>query len=263
MNKEVTDIIFKHLSKGITSGYDAGLNSVMKRLKKKKFKITVSHTLVDKKAIDAFRREAFLVAGVGSYELEEKLKELAIEIIVNQGQDFSKFEPLARKTMLDYGIGLEEQAPSGWLKTNLYTATNTSYKSAEWNRLHDPDIKHVYPAYEYKTQGDDHVREEHQALEGLVALADDPIWDTIFPPNDWNCRCYVNPLDSDETENSDVMDIDRSEEQDKNIIKNVAPEFRRNAGKDLSIWGKWLDQKYSDLPKDVRQEIVKGLKGLK
>jgi SPP1 gp7 family putative phage head morphogenesis protein len=262
MNKQVQQIIFSHLSAAIDIGYRDGYTNIAKTLKKKKFgAFKPRYDLNDKAAIEAFKKEAFIVSGVGSYELEEKLKELAIEVIQNKGLSYKEFEPLARKLMLDYGIGLEDQAPGGWIKTNLYTAANSSQKAAEWNRLQDPDVQGVYPAYRYKTQEDDVVRPEHEKLDNLVLAADDPLWQTIWPPNDWNCRCYVEPLDQEEAAGEGVMDP--TDEQRSGYTGDVAEDFRGNPGSDRSIWGKWLEQSYSDLPAGVRQDIIKGIKNIK
>jgi SPP1 gp7 family putative phage head morphogenesis protein len=41
------------------------------------------------------------------------------------------------------------------------------------------------------TAGDDRVREAHEKLNGMIYKADNKVWDTIYPPNGWNCRCEV------------------------------------------------------------------------
>ena len=44
---------------------------------------------------------------------------------------------------------------------------------------------------QYRTAGDDKVRPEHAALNGVTLPMSDPFWDEYFPPNGWNCRCTV------------------------------------------------------------------------
>ena len=41
---------------------------------------------------------------------------------------------------------------------------------------------------------DKHTRETHGLLHGSVYAADDPVWDSLYPPLDYRCRCRVRPL---------------------------------------------------------------------
>ena len=42
---------------------------------------------------------------------------------------------------------------------------------------------------QYRTAGDDRVREEHAALNNTTLPPSDPFWKSYLPPNGWNCRC--------------------------------------------------------------------------
>ncbi len=76
-----------------------------------------------------------------------------------------------------------------WLRTEFDTAVLVGESAATYHSLmRDVDI---FPFWEYRTAGDAAVREEHAALEGLILPANDPRWGKIFPPNGWNCRCYI------------------------------------------------------------------------
>ena len=258
MDFDLVEITAAFLAEAVNQGYKKGIKDIVKKHKSSVIKFAkkpdfydIDYNLTDEEAVRIFEKECFEVAGVGSYEAEEKLKKLAVE-----SDSFDKFEEEARRIMLDY-IPVEEQAPSGWLETNLNTAINSSYSAAQYNRLQDPDIKDIYPAYKDMTRGDDRVREEHQALDGVVFLNDDPLLDIVYPPNDWNCRCYMLPLDADEIneKGNEPLSTVRSEETEKSIIDNVAKDFRRNPGKDKSIYDKWLKTKYKDMPKDLVKEI--------
>lgn len=44
---------------------------------------------------------------------------------------------------------------------------------------------------QYRTTGDDRVRPEHAALNGVTLPPSDPFWNVYYPPNGWNCRCTV------------------------------------------------------------------------
>ena len=57
------------------------------------------------------------------------------------------------------------------------------------------DKANLFPYWRYNTAEDDRVRESHKVLHNMVFRYDDPFWDTHFPPNGWNCRCYVRAMD--------------------------------------------------------------------
>lgn len=78
-----------------------------------------------------------------------------------------------------------------WQKTEYQSAVNIAAASADYHRLIGK--KQLFPLWEYKTIGDDKVREEHEKLAGLILEANDKLWDKIYPPNGWRCRCRVAP----------------------------------------------------------------------
>ena len=44
---------------------------------------------------------------------------------------------------------------------------------------------------QYRTAGDDRVRPEHAALNGVTLPPSDDFWESYYPPNGWRCRCTV------------------------------------------------------------------------
>lgn len=62
-------------------------------------------------------------------------------------------------------------------------ASQMAVKWKEWEQDGDDyDLQ-------YRTAGDDRVREEHAALDGITLPPSDPFWNSYLPPNGWNCRC--------------------------------------------------------------------------
>lgn len=261
MNLEIYKIISAELTDAIQKSYKAGIASVIKKNKEKllfsdgeRDLFKIDYTGVDHVALQNFKVEAFTVAGVMTYELEEKLKELATDLqegkhpLAKGEKDINKvFIAESYNILADY-IQVEDFPPPAYLKTNLRTAISSSYHAAQYIRLQDKAMLSIYPAYEYFTMKDNRVRESHRKLDGLIYYADDPIWDRIWPVNDYNCRCGVKPLDQVEILVKNIQPY-TDDDTRKAIIKdaNISKDFDRNPGQVRSIWGKWLDSKFKDL----------------
>lgn len=83
---------------------------------------------------------------------------------------------------------------SYYFETLLRTQTQLVYSAARQAEYADPDLDEIIWGYEYITVGDDRVRENHVALDGVIAPKNSPIWMTIWTPNGYNCRCQVIPV---------------------------------------------------------------------
>ena len=263
MNSIFVNTIFNAISPHIFSGYILGAQTVLKNEPYKpvlfsdkgdalKELVKIDYNLRDLDAIEAFQREALQVAGVGEYELMQKLKDYAVNKW--QNLDPEEFAQYVSNEMLNYGIKLEDQPPEAWIKTNINTAISSSFSAAQWNKINDPDITDLYPALRYMQKQKKNKRVEHSVFHNKVFMKDDPIWDTIYPPNGWNCGCYTIPVSIDELNKTSVA---RVTGQMKEVIKSVPPDFQRNPGKENSIYGKWLDLKFKNMPPDVVAKIKK------
>ena len=106
-------------------------------------------------------------------------------------------------------------------RTLVRTHSQIAFNAAQYKVAQD-DPDDVVWGYRYVTMGDDRVRESHARLEGLVRAKDDPIWDSIWPPNGWNCRCQV-------------VAITRPQRQSR-VPRDAEPDdgFDFNPGKDLT-----------------------------
>lgn len=79
-----------------------------------------------------------------------------------------------------------------WQRTEYETAVLAAESASNYHRLMAK--KKLFPFWKYVTAGDDRVRKEHRALDGVILGCDDPLWKKIYPPNGWKCRCRVAPL---------------------------------------------------------------------
>lgn len=237
------------------------INKTLNKPKKESPLFNIDYTARDIEALRNFQIEAFTVATIGDYEVQEKLKELAAEIVQDKQGDLELFKTEARKISDRYIRG-------DWLQTNLTTATSSSYRAAEWIRLQDPAVKDIYPAYQYKTRKDSHVRDAHKKLHDKVFRNNDPILKSIWPPNGWNCRCFTLPLDQNEVSSGQytIENGLRNEAETKQLLKEAFPvpkdakNFMRNPGETKSIWKKWINEKLDGFEGPVRDEIQRKVK---
>lgn len=76
-----------------------------------------------------------------------------------------------------------------YLNTEVNTFQRQGAQAEKWGKYNDQ--KGLYPNLQYKTAGDDRVRDDHDAIDDVIKPIDDKFWDRWYPPNGWNCRCYV------------------------------------------------------------------------
>lgn len=274
MNLEFYRIIGETLTEGIDKAYKAGLASVVKLNKKEILRLKndndpelfkINYTGTDYMMLQNFKVEAFTIAGVQSYELEEILKKLALDLqegkhpLAKGEKDIKELWTVEAQNLISEYVPVQDMPPPNQLNTNLRTAMQSSYHAAQYNRLQDESVRDLYPAYQYKTLADARVREEHRKLHDRIWSSSDEIWHRIWPPNGWNCRCYVKPLNQDEASNSAVEPLTTSDEARHDIVKEgkIGKDFDRNPGVVRSIWGKWLQTKLTGKNyESISNEIV-------
>lgn len=87
-------------------------------------------------------------------------------------------------------LGIPSADTPGHLIETIYrTQTQMAYSAGSWNADQDPAVQEILWGYEYVTVGDNRVRPNHAALDGVKLPKEDPQWESIQPPNGFNCRC--------------------------------------------------------------------------
>lgn len=103
--------------------------------------------------------------------------------------------------------------------------------AAKWQ-----DVKGGGDSYnlQYRTAGDNRVREEHAALNGTTLPADDPFWRSYYPPNGWMCRCNVVEVRKEKFPESDSKEAirrgDAATDKRDRFGNNKGAIFRFNPG---------------------------------
>jgi SPP1 gp7 family putative phage head morphogenesis protein len=80
-----------------------------------------------------------------------------------------------------------------WWRVEYDSAERSAVMGESFRKIEE--AKDLFPYWQYKTEEDDRVREEHEALDNLIFRIGDPEGDAIFPPCDWNCRCRGEAAD--------------------------------------------------------------------
>ena len=77
---------------------------------------------------------------------------------------------------------------SQYLQAEYTFAVTSSEMAAKWEQFEEDGDRYNL---QYRTVGDDKVRESHRKLDGVTLPPSSKFWDEYFPPNGWRCRCTV------------------------------------------------------------------------
>ena len=153
--------------------------------------------------------EAFTIAKMLNIDLLRDVR-MAVDKALADGQTLNEFRDLLKPRLLEagwWGKAEMEDPATGETKTvqlgsprrlQVIFETNmqTSYAAGHWAQIQQ--TKADAPYLMYDAVHDSQTRPEHAAWDGTVLLADDPWWQTHYPPNDWGCRCGVIQLSGDQ-----------------------------------------------------------------
>ena len=145
----------------------------------------------------------FAVAGITKLDVLSDIQNSLTRSLTG-GMSFRQFqdelEPLLqRKGWLGRGLVADDDGVLLGKKLMPYrldTIFRTNIQSAYAAGRYQQQMRNVAdrPYWEYNAVMDNRTRPTHAALNGRVFRWDDPIWQTIYPPNGYNCRCWVRAL---------------------------------------------------------------------
>lgn len=106
--------------------------------------------------------------------------------------------------------------------TEINHVTNVAYAKDRWAEVQENMAMGETVILVYNSMRDERVREKHRALDDFKAPASHPIWNSIYPPNGYNCRCYVTMDFEMEGGESPIPDLKSLE---------IPDEFQKNFGR--------------------------------
>lgn len=144
---------------------------------------------------------AFTVAKAMQIDVLSDLKN-AVEKAIEGGTTFEQFKKELKPTLMQKGwwgrkemtdplTGRTVNAQLGSdrrLKTIYQTNLRSAYQKGQYDRTMESD---AHPYLMYRIGASVRHREQHLRWNNLILPKDDPLWNSIFPPNGYGCKCYT------------------------------------------------------------------------
>lgn len=132
---------------------------------------------------------AFAVAGAMKADLLADFAR-SVESFIQEGESIEKFRQDFDEIVAKHGWDFTGER--NWRTRVIYrTNMQTTYSAGRLSQLRDPELQEVAPLWMYVHGGSADPRPDHLSWDGLVLPANDPWWDTHYPPNGWGCTCSV------------------------------------------------------------------------
>lgn len=142
------------------------------------------------KLADEYRHKAFTVSGYSKIQVLNQFHDELLKAI-KEGTTMRDFKNNMNEFLEKKGYeGITNFQSDNIFRTNIQTA----YQVGHYQQMTTPEVLRARPFWEYDAVNDKGTRPTHLAMDGRVFKADDPVWDTWYPPNGYRCRCGVKTL---------------------------------------------------------------------
>lgn len=141
--------------------------------------------------------QAFVVAGGHRLDMVSDIHAV-LNRNLREGDTLERFRADFYAVLDNYGW--DPEGGRGWRSRVVYeTNLRTSYAAGRYQQLQAVKEDRPFWMYEH-SEAVITPRPEHEAWDGLVIHADDPWWQTHYPPNGWGCQCRVRALNQRDLE---------------------------------------------------------------
>ncbi len=134
------------------------------------------------------RKNFFWIKKSTDLQITKSLLE-SLKSSVTNGLSLKSWRKNSKEVLEKSGFG-----DKGYYTENVFRTNVRSFYSAGHYEAQSKNIKNK-PYWLYDGIEDGREREHTRMYNGKVFRADDPIWQKIYPPNGYNCRCKVIALD--------------------------------------------------------------------
>lgn len=142
------------------------------------------------KLAEEYRTQAFTISGYSKIQVLNQFHTQLLSAI-EEGSTVRKFKDEMNEFLNKRGYeGITNYQADNIFRTNIQTA----YQVGHHKVMTSPEVMQLRPYWQYDAVNDQRTRPAHMAMDGKVYRADDPIWDTWYPPNGFRCRCGVSTL---------------------------------------------------------------------
>lgn len=189
----------------------------------------------------ALENNAFVFSGFKTFHA---LREIGLSMLNEDGsiKPFQKF--------LDDVKSIDATYNRNYLNAEYNQALAASQMAARWNDFQQDGDRYNL---QYRTAGNNRVREEHAILHGITLPPSDPFWEHYFPPNGWNCRCTAVQVRKNKYPASNSEDAINRGKACTDGPKRAM--FRFNPGKTLKLFPE--KHPYYKAPSAVRDSAEK------
>ena len=187
----------------------------------------------------ALENNAFMFSGFKTFHT---LREVGLSMLTDKGRikPFNDFLEDVKRINALYN--------HNYLYAEYNHALGAAQMAAKWHDFEQDGDRYNL---QYRTAGDDKVREEHAILNGTTLPPSDPFWNMFLPPNGWNCRCTAVQVRKNKYPASDPeLAMKRGQNCTEGAKKSI---FRYNPGKSLKLFPP--KHPYFKVPAEAKQAI--------
>lgn len=209
----------------------------------------IKDNVIPSRMMTSLENDVFVFSALKTHA---QLFEASRQLLTDDGKikSFQQFSQDIAKIEKDYN--------QAYLQAEYNFAVSSAQQAANWAKIEANGDDYNL---QYRTAGDDRVRDSHEALNEITLPPSDAFWNSYYPPNGWNCRCVAVEVLKDKYPESDSEGSIKKGEIATTQLgkdgKNRMEIFRFNPGKEKVIF----PQNHPYYPKGCGGDMSK-LKGM-